>query len=212
MLGRMTGAPIEPASRRPPVPATIADWLAIPETRRAELIHGRIVYYAMPGPTHGMTQGRLFGLIEARYGRRGGDAERPGGWWLSQEVDLESCGFGCRPDLVGWTREKHPRMPVSDKRGVVTDVPDWICEVLSPSTARYDLGPKRDAYQRAGVPWYWLADPQNRTLTVLRNSEAGYVVTVTGGLGDMLRAKPFEAAEVDLDAVFDFGDEPIIDP
>ena len=62
------------------------------------------------------------------------------------------------------------------------------------------------------MPWYWLADPQNRTLTALRNSEAGYVVTVTGGLGDMLRAMPFEVAEVDLDAVFDFGDEPIIDP
>lgn len=198
MLGRMTGAPIEPASRRPPVPATIADWLAIPETRRAELIHGRIVYYAMPEPTHGMTQGRLFGLIEARYGRRGGDAERPGGWWLSQEVDLESCGFGCRPDLVGWTREKHPRMPVSDKRGVVTDVPDWICEVLSTSTRRHDLRIKRPFYARMGVTHLWVVDPDAYVITssVLENgrwSELG----VWSDEADA-RIPPFDAVEINV--------------
>ncbi len=88
----------------------------------------------------------------------------------------------------------------------MTEVPAWICEVLSRSTAAYDIGQKRAAYYLAGVAWYWLIDPANRTLTVLRRSDAGYVVTLAGGVGEVLRAEPFDAVELDLDVVFDFDD------
>lgn len=200
---------IAPLQDPPPRVATIRDWLSIPEEKRAELIGGRIVYHAMPGPLHGLVQGNLFSALGPRFGRRRGDAERPGGWWFSQEVDMNLDGFGCRPDLLGWLREEHPRIPAPNDQGVVTDVPTWICEVLSHSTAAYDLGPKLNEYYRVGVAWYWLADPANRTLTVLQHTPAGYVVTAAGSLGATARVKPFDAVEIDLDAVFDFGEEPV---
>jgi Uma2 family endonuclease len=190
---------------RPPRTATIEDWLAIPEERRAELIAGRIVYQAMPGPKHGRAQGRVFALASGPYDRRPGDAERPGGWWISLEVDLHVAGMGCRPDVLGWRRDKQPYMPRPDPRGVVTAAPDWICEVLSRSTAHIDLEDKRVGYHQAGVGHYWIADPNNATLTVLEWTPAGYLVARVAGRKERVRAQPFEAVEIDVNDLF--GDD-----
>lgn len=198
----------EPTPSAAPVRrATLAEWLAIPEAQRAELIDGRIVYQGMPGPTHGRVQTQVSGALAPRFDRRRGDDEHPGGWWLSSEVDMDIGGIGCRPDLLGWRREHHPRLPVPDSRGLVVEVPDWICEVLSPSTASVDTGRKREAYHRAGVAWYWLADPERRSLTVLHHAEEGYVIVDVFIPGDRARAAPFDAVEVDLDALFETDDD-----
>lgn len=189
---------------------TLAEWLAIPEERRAELIDGRIVYQAMPGPVHGAVQSRVSALL-ASYDRRRRAPEDRGGWWISQELDMLLAGMGCRPDLLGWSRTLYPRLPAPNAQGVVTEVPGWICEVLSRSTAAVDMGPKRTGYHRAGVAWYWLADPHHRTLTVLQRTERDYLVVAVAGPGERLAAEPFTGVEVDLDALFDFGDEPTAD-
>ncbi len=202
----MTFQPQTP-SQRPSPPATIADWLAIPEEQRAEFIDGRIVYQGMSGPKHGTVQSRLSAALSP-YDRRKSDPEFPRGWWISMEVDMALGGIGCRPDLVGWERDTHARMPTPDERGLVTDVPMWICEVLSRTTAAVDMGSKRAAYHRAGVGWYWLVDPHHRTLAVLRRTEPDYLVVSVAGPGEHVRAEPFDAAEIDLDALFDFGAEP----
>jgi Uma2 family endonuclease len=192
---------------RPPPPATIEDWLAIPEERRAELIDGRIVYQGMPGPAHGRVQSKVNGRLSDPYDRRPGSGERPGGWWLSIEVDLEFAGMGCRPDVLGWRRDKHAAMPAPDQRGLVTVTPDWICEVLSKSTMQMDLGPKRLGYHRAGVEHYWLLDPENGTLTVLRWTKDGYLLTLIASRGETVRAEPFEAVEIDVSVLLG-DDEP----
>jgi hypothetical protein len=70
-----------------------------------------------------------------------------------------------RPDLVGWRRERVPDFP---RERPIPHRPDWVCEILSPTTAARDRGPKRDVYRSAGVPRYWLLDVANRTITVLR--------------------------------------------
>ena len=192
-----------------PKRATLAEWLAIPEERRAELIDGRLVYSALPGPRHGLIQGSFFSALGPRFGRRGGGGERPGGWWFSLEVDLEIGGIGCRPDVLGWRRDRFPALPAPDARGVVVDVPDWICEVLSPSTVNIDTGRKREAYHRAGVGHYWLADPERRSLTVLRRLEEGYMIAAVATPGERIRAEPFEAIELILDEVFAVEDDAI---
>jgi Uma2 family endonuclease len=184
---------------------TVEAWLAIPEKERAALIHGQIVYDTFPGPKHGFTQGGVFALLwpfNRRGGGSGGGGDRPGGWWISQEVDMVIGGIGCRPDVVGWRRDKHARVPQPDERGVVTTVPDFICEVLSSSTARYDQGPKRDAYFQAGLPHYWLVDPTYETLTVLERAERGYVIVLVAGPGEVVRAVPFDAVEIAVEELF----------
>ena len=192
--------------------ATVEDWLRIPEEKRAELIDGRIVYHAFPGVKHGNTQGRLSRLLYPYDRRRtagagggggaGGPPDSPGGWWLSQEVDLLLDGVGCRPDVVGWRRDRLARVPQPNSQGVITDVPDFICEVLSPSTARYDNVQKQNAYFKAGVPHYWLVDPDSRLLTVLERTERGYLILLNAGPAQTVRAVPFEGVEIPVDELF----------
>ncbi len=189
----------EPSGR-----ATIEDWLAISEEKRAELITGRIVYHAFPGVRHGDTQAQISAFLRPYRGRsgRGGGGGGPGGWWLSQEVDMEIGDVGCRPDVVGWRRDKHARVPEPDARGVITVVPDFLCEVISKSTARYDRGAKRDAYFKAGVPHYWLVDPSEQSLTLLEWTARGYLIVRVAGRGETVRAAPFEAVEIPIDELF----------
>jgi Uma2 family endonuclease len=115
-------------------------------------------------------------------------------------VDIE---FGahdvCRPDIAGWRRDNVPAFPVELP---IRYRPDWLCEALSPGTARRDQGDKRALYQRPGVPWYWQLDPANRTLTVLRLVREGYVVELAAGDSGKLALPPFDAVELDLSAVF----------
>ncbi len=100
-------------------------------------------------------------------------------------------------------RHKHAVMPAPNARGVVTTAPDWICEVLSRTTAHVDLGDKRVGYHRAQVAHYWLLDPHNETLTVLKWTPDGYLVALVAGRGEKVRAPPFEAAEVDVSELLD---------
>ncbi len=189
---------------------TLEEWLAIPEEEHAELIDGRIVYQSMPIVGHGRA---LLGIAEALrgpYDRRASGDDGLGGWWLSTDVGLLLGGIGCRPDLMGWRRSKHTGRPREDERGVVTVAPDWICEILSPSTRHTDRGPKRLAYYRAGVGHYWLLDPETGELTTFCHGAEGYVLEVTAGPGERVRAAPFDAVDLDLNRVL--GIEPPEEP
>jgi Uma2 family endonuclease len=192
---------------RPERQATVEEWLAIPEEQRAELIHGTIVYHAFPGPKHGFAQGQVFSHVNPYNRRRGGGADAPGGWWVSLEVDMLLGGIGCRPDVIGWRRDRRSRMPEPDDRGLITVAPDFICEVLSSSTARYDQGPKRDAYFKAGVTHYWLVDHAYRTITVLERAERGYMIALVAGPGEVVRAVPFDGVDIVVSELFLDEDE-----
>jgi hypothetical protein len=104
--------------------ATVAEWLAIPEDQRAELIHGTLVYDAFPGPKHGFTQGGVFAQLWPynRHGGGGGSGGggKPGGWWVSQEVDMWLGGIGCQPDVVGWSTRPTRRSRCSSAQTAAT--------------------------------------------------------------------------------------------
>jgi Uma2 family endonuclease len=78
-----------------------------------------------------------------------------------------------------------------------------VCEVLSPTNARHDLVVKRDEYAIAGIPVYWLVDPDKRTLTVLELADDGaYREAAVVEPGQVWRTdKPFPLA-LDLGEVF----------
>jgi Uma2 family endonuclease len=177
--------------------ATYADLEALPEDARGEVLAGEIVVQPSPTPIHQSTIGEIYAELRGPFQRgRGG----PGGWWLIQDVDVE---FGphdiCRPDISGWRVERVPAFPADRP---VRHRPDWLCEGLSPRTALRDQGDKRAIYQRAGVPWYWLVDPLNRTLSVLRLVADGYVVDRVAGDQGLVALPPFDAVAIDLSSVF----------
>ena len=99
------------------------------------------------------------------------------------------------PDLAGWRRERMPRVP---------DVPffelppDWVCEVLSPSTARIDRSRKMRHYARARVQHVWFVDPIATTLEVFRLDGDGWRLVDTYGADAKVHAEPFDAVELDL--------------
>ena len=99
------------------------------------------------------------------------------------------------PDLSGWRRERMPELPDAS---FFTMAPDWVCEVLSPRTARFDRVRKPRIYGRESVTWYWLVDPVEETLEILRWTGDAYVVAATHEGQDVVRAPPFEAIELEL--------------
>jgi len=184
--------------------ATVADFLAIPEERRFhELIDGELLEKAMPSPKHGGAQASLAAVLFPKYNRRPG-GRWPGGWWFATEVEIQFTEHELyRPDVGGWRRERLPELP---NETPIVVLPDWVCEVLSPSNTRPDLVKKFRTYHGSGVAHYWIVDPLSEILTVHRWSPEGYVTVLTAERGERVRAEPFDAMEWPLGVLF--GDDP----
>lgn len=182
---------------RRPNAATAADLATLPDGTHAEVIAGAIVEKAAPSYEHGDAQSSLAEILKPPFqrGRSG-----PGGWRLvtGVEIELETHEV-YRPDLVGWRRS---RVPVRPHGRPIRERPDWVAEILSLSNAETDLGKKLFAYQRAGVPHYWIIDPEHETLTVYRWTGEGYVVHLTAGKQERVRAAPFEEIELTIAELF----------
>jgi Uma2 family endonuclease len=185
MLDAMPGAGV----------ATAAD---IEFLERHEVVRGEIVRKALPVVRHSIIQTRI-GVVLAPFHGQGGD-HGPGGWWIGTEPTIELATHEVyQPDVAGWRIEHAPELDEYPIRRV----PDWVCEILSPSTADRDLGPKLHIYHRAHVGHYWIVEPVARTITVHRWQESGYAPVITARAGDRVRAEPFDAIEIVLASVFD---------
>ncbi|MFP2930152.1 Uma2 family endonuclease [Pyxidicoccus sp. 3LG] len=173
-------------------PATYADLEALPPDKVGELIGGEL--YASPRPTlaHGWAATELAGELRGLFGRgRGG----PGGWRFIIEPELHLADDVLVPDVAGWRRERMPTVP----EGVGAKVaPDWLCEVLSPSTAALDRDRKMTVYAREGVRHVWLVDPKARSLEAFRLESTRYVRLETWTGEATVRAEPFEALALEL--------------
>jgi Uma2 family endonuclease len=80
--------------------------------------------------------------------------------------------------------------------------PDWVCEVMSPSTTRVDRGKKTRIYAEHDVPWLWLVDPERRTLEVFHLAGDVYSMLRVFTGDDVVRADPFPAVEIDLASIW----------
>ena len=110
------------------------------------------------------------------------------------------------PDLAGWRRD---RLPVLPNAAFITHAPDWVCEVISPSTGLVDRSRKMRIYAREGVGHLWLVEPLARTLEVYRlDARADWVVVENFGDDDVVRAEPFDAIELALARWWLPGTEP----
>ncbi len=185
--------------------ATLDDLLeAEREGVACEIVDGELVQKAMSDHEHGGVKFVISGYLADPFNRRGGGG-RPGGWWLANEVDIAFDAENVlRPDVAGWRRDRVAVMP---REWPTTVTPDWVCEVLSASTARRDLGTKRDTYHRARVGHYWVVDRNSRVLLVYRWTEVGYALVLTGGETDTVHAEPFGAVGIYVGRLFGL-DEP----
>ncbi len=195
------------AGPKPGRPATEADLLALPDEGHGyELLDGEIVE-KQAGFDHGLAHMRIRDAF-APYDRRPGGGDRPGGWWfLAEQLVRFESGQTLRPDVAGWLRERLPRPP-KDAQAVVEVRPDWVAEIISPTNAGNNLLKKRRVYHRHGVPHYWIVDPRDESLTVLRWTSEGYLEVLVAGRDERVRAEPFVAVEWLVGVLFGDDDEP----
>ena len=169
--------------------------MQVPDTKVAEIIDGELFVSPRPASPHAFAATTLGTDLAGAFHRDAGDRAGPGGWWLLLEPELHFGEDVLVPDWAGWRRD---RMPVFPDAPFFTLAPDWICEVVSPSTGRLDRSRKMAVYAREGVGHLWLVDPRAQTLEIYRLEAGRWIVAAIHGGDDTVRAEPFDAIEVRL--------------
>jgi Uma2 family endonuclease len=181
---------MDPAQRR----ATYEDLLRVSDLFIAEIIDGELITSPRPASPHARAVSVISRDLDP-FDRRPGSPGGPGGWWVLFEPELHLGADILVPDLAGWRRE---RMPVLENVPYFAQAPDWVCEVVSPSTGRLDRVLKMAIYAREQISHLWLVDPLLRTLEVYRLEGERWIVASTHGGTEGVRAEPFKAIELDM--------------
>lgn len=150
---------------------TYSEYLTWPDDVRYELIDGQAITMApAPNLDHQDIVGELFYQIRQQLEGKPCrpfiapvDVRLPRGDEANDDIDTV-----VQPDVIIVCDPGK-----LDRRGV-RGAPDWVAEVLSPSTAAHDQVVKRRLYERAGIPEYWLVHPSDRTLTIYTLRDGAY--------------------------------------
>jgi Uma2 family endonuclease len=175
--------------------ATYDDLVAVPDNLVAEIVDGELFTSPQPATSHARAGSAIGSDLFGGFDGLPRGAGRPGGWWILAEPELHFGQDVLVPDMGGWRIE---RMSSNPNVVGITTVPDWVCEVISPCTARLDRTRKMPVYAREGVDHLWLVDPIARTLEVYRLEDGRWAVAGTYGGDESLRAEPVGAIALDM--------------
>lgn len=173
--------------------AVYEDLYAIPDNMTGEIINGELIVTPRPSVKHANAAFALSGHLAPPYSFGWGGG--PGGWVILYEPEIMLGDELLVPDFAGWRKERFPGVP---KENWVSVSPDWVCEILSPSTMRVDRIRKMPIYARFGVAHLWLMDPVARTLEVFRLESERWSMTAAFAENEKVRAEPFQEIEFDL--------------
>jgi Uma2 family endonuclease len=173
-------------------PATYEDLASLPETLVGEIVDGELYTSPRPAAPHAIGASTLSATLlpPMQFGDGG-----PGGWWILGEPEVRLAEQVVVPDIAAWRRQRMPEKPTE---AFFTLAPDWVCEILSPSTSRFDRTKKLPVYARSGIPNLWLMDPLTETLEVYRLESTHWVLLATHGGDDVVRAEPFPEVQIQL--------------
>ncbi len=179
----------EPAKKK----AAYADLFGIPENTTGEIIGGELVVHPRPSRKHIYAASRLGNRLGPpfEFGEGGG----PGGWIILLEPEIQLGEHTMVPDLAGWREE---RFPLEEETNWISVAPDWVCEILSPSTYRLDKTEKMPIYAEHGIGHLWLLDPTAKILDTYRLDSNRWLPQARFYENDKVRAEPFQEIEFDL--------------
>lgn len=193
LLGLVSRASVAGMSWKPAkYNATYADIEALPAGVNGELIDGELWVTPRPASPHARASMEAGTILNVRFGIGEGG---PGGWQLLFEPELHFDADVLVPDIAGWRIERMPTVP---NVAAFRLPPDWICETVSPSTARLDRVRKLPRYHRNGVAWAWIVDPVAKSLEVYRAAADGFELVQTFAGAELVRARPFDSVEIEL--------------
>ena len=190
------------AARKLPSPEPVV----LPEDpRNVERIAGITLMSPRPAPIHASaTVALILALCPAfddhfRTRRSGRPPRGPGGWRILPEPELHLRGDILIPDVAGWLTARLPSLP---KTAYIAVAPDWVCEILSPSTQSIDRHTKLPAYAAAGVRTVWLVSTLAQSLEVFRLGKGTYELVETHTGDARVRVQPFAELRLDLAALW----------
>ncbi|MCY4557167.1 MAG: Uma2 family endonuclease, partial [Chloroflexi bacterium] len=166
-----------------------ADYAALPDEPRCELIHGR--FYLSPSPVrlHQFLVTELWQVLQAVAGERGGQA-------LVAPMDVHLADHTvAHPDVLYVSPQRREIL-----QDWIEGAPDLVVEVLSPSTARMDRLLKLSRYAEAGVREYWLVDPAARTIEFYVNGGEHFVVHAPTGA--IWKSPAVPGVELDIEGLW----------
>ena len=172
--------------------------MQVPDTKVAEILDGELFVSPRPASPHAWASTAIGAVVHSSFNGDGepGNPALPGGWWIVNEPELHFSEDVLVPDIAGWRRERMPTFPLVP---YFTLAPDWVCEVVSPSTGRIDRSRKMRIYGRESVAHLWLVDPLLRTIEVYRRNDGGLWIVDGVRAGDeRVRVAPFEEVELPL--------------
>lgn len=186
-----------PQTPRPTPDELWAQLCELPEHLKGEIIDGELYVQPRPRPRHS----RAISFFDQRIGSPfDHDANGPGGWWILVEPGIELPNSReVAPDLAGWRRTSMPELDLDEP---IRTVPDWVCEIISPSNARHDIAVKQPFYARIGVSWLWLVDTRQETLQVNQLVENKWVIQAVCSREATVRLPPFQAIELPLESLW----------
>ena len=173
--------------------ATYEDLFNIPENMIGEIVDGELIVTPRPSRKHVICATALGATVTPPYqfGQGGG----PGGWIFAIEPEIGLGDHIMVPDLAGWKRE---RFPVEEDHNWISAAPDWVCEILSPSTFRTEKIKKIAIYARHGIGHVWLIDPVAMTMDVFGLESGKWVLLGSFADNDKVRIEPFQEIEINL--------------
>jgi Uma2 family endonuclease len=172
---------------------TYEDYRKLPEGAPYQLIGGELVLTPAPGTYHQLISGKLF------YRFMSFNDEKNAGVVLAAPVDVylgESETY--QPDIVFVSR---------DRAGIIeperiNGSPDLVVEILSPSTAYYDLRKKFKVYEQLGVKEYWIVDPKQKAIQVFVLNNGKFALDQEGGMDGAVQSPILNGLTVKLDEIF----------
>ena len=177
-------------------PATYQDVLDAPPHMVAEVVAGTLHTQPRPAKRHAWASSGLGMKIGPPFNYGDGG---PGGWVIIDEPELHLAEDIVVPDLAGWRRET---MSEDMEGAYFTQAPDWVCEVLSPSTRQFDQGEKRAVYARERVSHLWFLDPDAKTLEAFELRDGLWVLLATLVDDAQVSLPPFDAISFPLGALW----------
>jgi Uma2 family endonuclease len=159
---------------------------SLPEGTVGEILQpGVLRTMSRPGKAHRQVAKRCERSLD-RFDKNVGGS----GWWIESEAEVRLPGGRLAvPDLSAWRVDRVPELPDENPNSIL---PDWCCEILSPSSARDDRAVKLPLYARSGVPWVWLIDPVIRLIEVFETSGGRPVLIETAQEEDQKALPPFD--------------------
>ena len=169
----------------------------MPENLVGELIDGELIVQPRLAVPHARAASQLMGEVSPPFNRGKGG---PGGWIILHEPELHLHGDALVPGLAGWLRGRMPEVPQDT---AIELAPDWVCEVLSPSTQSHDRVKKMGVYARERVAHVWLVDPLAQTLEVYGWADSAWLRVQVAQAAEKVRAAPLDALELELAALWE---------